>query len=141
MRHAIDLTKYWERRTHGDITAYYTWLRTDDDFEQALVLIPTHRQSNQKTTPCVVPLQNAWKWDETLGEPEACAQTCMQFAEHMGFNAFSAITCQRIASIIRDGLGDLISIPPRPVERVAVADATIINTDGSARTVEVTENV
>ena len=141
MKHALDLTKYWERRTHGDITAFYTWLYTGEDYEPALVLVPTYRQHHEKTTPCVVPLRNAWKWDEYLGDPAGCARTCYQFADFLGLNQLSAMTCQRIASIIRDGLGDLVSIPPKPTERKVVADAIITDHNGRQRHAEVLDNV
>ena len=135
MKYALDLTRYHERRQHGDITAFYTWFGPEQS--PALVLVPTYRQHHEKTTPCVIPLENAWKWDEFLGDPEGCARTCYQFAGFLGLDPLSSMTCQRIASIIRDGLGDLISIPPKPTERKVVADAIITDHSGRKRHAEV----
>lgn len=138
--HSLDLTRYAWKRELGDITVYGTWFGAEQD--PALVLVPTMRQSWQKTTPCVVPLTNAWKWDEFTGDPAGCARTCVQFAGFLGFNPMSSMTVQRIASIIRDHLGDLLHIPPKPTEqRIVVADAFLTDEAGKTRHVEVSENV
>lgn len=138
--HALDLTRYAFKRTFGDITAYGTWYGKEHD--PVLVLIPTYRQSHEKTTPCVVPLTNAWKWDEMMGDPEGCAHTCVKFASLMGFDPLSRITAQRIASIIRDNIGDLLHIPPKPVEHMeVVADAFMTDESGKTKHLEVSEHV
>lgn len=139
MKFALDLTRYHAKRQHGDITAYQTWFGPEQ--RPALVLIPTYRQHHEKTTPCVVPLDNAWKWDEHIGDPEGCARTCVEFAGHLGLDPLSMMTCQRIASIIRDTLGELISIPPKPTESVVVADAIITDGRGKQRHAEVVDHV
>ena len=139
IRYALDLTKYWSKRQHGDITSYLSWFGPEQ--RPALVLIPTYRQSVQKTTPCVVPLDHAWKWDERLGDPEGCARTCMEFAGHLGLDPLSKITCMRICSIIRDSLGDLVSIPPKPTERTVAADAIITDASGRQRHAEIIDHV
>lgn len=138
--YALDLTRHAWRRTLGDITLYGTWF--GPQHEPVLVLIPTYRQHHEKTTPCVVPLANAWKWDEMMGDPIGCASTCSEFARHLGLDPYSIITAQRIASIIRDHLGDLLNMPPKPTEgRVAVADAFITDASGKRIHMEVTDDV
>lgn len=139
MKYALDLTRYHHKRQHGDITAFYTWF--GEELRPALVLIPTYRQDNQRTTPCIIPLDNAWKWDENVGDPEGCARSCFQFAGYLGLDPLSSMTCQRIASIIRDGLGELLSIPPKPDERIVVADATVTDQNGKQRHFEVMSDV
>ncbi|HWL29586.1 MAG TPA: hypothetical protein VNQ97_11835 [Burkholderiaceae bacterium] len=140
MEFALDLTVYHRVRQHGDITAYQTWFGPEQ--RPALVLIPTYRQHHEKTTPCVVPLENAWKWDETVGDPQDCARTCVQFAAHLGLSYTSTLTCIRIASIIRDTLGELITIPPRPgAGSIIVADAIVTDSNGRERHFEITDNV
>lgn len=138
-KYALDLTRYWHKQQHGDITAYFTWYGEND--EPALVLVPTYRQHHERAVPCVVPLANAWKWDETIGDPRGCAQTCYKFADLLGLDKLSSMTCQRIASIIRDGLGDLVSIPPKPTERRVAADVIITDASGRQRHAEVIDHV
>lgn len=138
-QYALDLTRYHHKRQHGDITAVYTWF--GEELRPALVLIPTYRQHHEKTTPCVIPLENAWKWDEYVGDPAGCARTCFQFAGYLGLDPLSSMTCQRIASIIRDGLGELLTIPPKPDERIVVADAIVTDERGKQRHLEVMSDV
>lgn len=138
-QYALDLTRYHHKRKHGDITAVYTWF--GEELRPALVLIPTHRQHHEKTTPCVIPLENAWKWDEHVGDPAGCARTCYAFAGYLGLDPLSSMTLQRIASIIRDGLGELLNIPPKPDERIVVADAVITDEHGKQRHHEVLSDV
>lgn len=135
-KYALDLTQNAWKRQHGDITVYGTWY--GEHLKPCIVLVPAHRQI---VKPCVVLLDNAWMWSEEIGEPGHCARTAMVFAEYLGLDHLSAMTVQRIASIIRDSLSDLIGIKPKPTDNIVVADALWTDTDGKRRHAEVTERV
>lgn len=128
MKPALDLTRYHDRHQHGDITVYLTWwLASDSGPKQCLVLVPTHAQSYERTTPCVVPMNHAWVWSEEIGDPAAAAATAMSFARALGLEA-SPRQAIRIRSIIVDHLDDLVRMPPMPDdmrEKVVLGEAKL----------------
>ncbi|MCE7797865.1 hypothetical protein LWE61_15035 [Sphingobium sufflavum] len=137
-QYALDLTRYHGRFRHGDITVYATWF--GDELHPCLVIVPTHMEGHEKVTPCVVMQRNAWIWTEEIGEPRHAVRTSFQFCQHLRITP-SPQMCIRITSIIRDHLGDLLTIPPAPFERVVVADAVRIDSDGKEHHAEVTDRV
>ncbi|MFG1462107.1 hypothetical protein V5F77_04335 [Xanthobacter sp. DSM 24535] len=138
-RYDLDLTKVQFQKTYGDITLYGTWFGKDR--RPALVLMPTFRIGEVRVTPCVVPLATAFQWAPETGAPRHAARISRMFAESLGLSPHNPMTCMRITTIIRDHIGDLICMPPKPDDKVAVAD--IIRTDehGRQHHSEVTENV
>lgn len=114
IRPALDLTRYLNRYTHGDITVYLTWWLADDSGPRpALVLVPTHSQSNEKCIPCVVPIENAWVWSEEKGDPILAALQAMKFV-HLLRLAENPQSAFRVRGIIIDHLQDLLTMPPMP---------------------------
>jgi hypothetical protein len=113
-RPALDLTRYHFRHLHGDITAYGTWwLAEDSGPRPCLVLLPTHKQSWEKTRPCVVMLDQAWVWSEEIGDPFRAARNALDFADALGLGA-SPSNGIRVRSIIVDHLDDLLKMPVMP---------------------------
>ncbi|MGL4858380.1 MAG: hypothetical protein ACRC5A_01320 [Enterobacteriaceae bacterium] len=111
MKPFIDLTRHAFTRRHGDIRVYGTWMGAEN--RPALVLIPSHAPL-RAVTPCVVPMDNAWIWSEEMGEPQHVALACFQFAQALGLDQYNCFTLIRLAGIIRDELGELLNIPPKP---------------------------
>lgn len=99
----IDLRKAHAFHRKGDINVVLTWVND----ERAMVLMPANRPNN--STWFIVCDSVAWMYDqpEYLARQSLLAARCMD----MDMNR-SAI--QRIASIIMDGLGDLIRMPSAP---------------------------
>lgn len=97
----------WKRRTHGDISVAFHWIKD----EPAMVLFPTYRRG-PGVTPFAVPLSVAFEYaeDALLVEKATLA------AGLMGFSTDKAIVF-RIASIINDALPDLLSMPPQLPKR------------------------
>lgn len=126
---ALDLTRYHFRHTHGDITVYGTWwLASDSGPKPCLVLIPTHAQSYQRATPCVVPMNDAWVFSDTIGDPVRAAQASFAFAEALGLNVNTPQNVFRVRSIIADHIGELLLIPPMPNdmrEKVVLGEAKV----------------
>lgn len=98
----IDLSKAHLVRRHGDITAVYTWVND----ERAIVLIPIHRKLASWYIVCE---SAAYRYDE----PEYLARQAAVAADVLGMEP-SPNNWVRIASIIHDGLPDLIRMPPAP---------------------------
>lgn len=109
MSAVIDTRKAHLVRQHGDITAVYTWIND----ERALVLIPTFRS---RPTWYVIPDSAAYQYDDDQYLKHAAVRAC----EIMGFGP-SAQTAFRIASIIIEGLPDLIGMPHEPADAVEEA--------------------
>ncbi|MBI1202619.1 MAG: hypothetical protein GC182_08930 [Rhodopseudomonas sp.] len=138
IREVIDLTKNaWVKR-HGDLTVFGTWYNDrEDGWLPCLVILPTFRPA----TPCVVMMDLSWIWSEEAGDPAWAADVSSGFAESLGLSPDKK-TCIRIAMIIRDHLGDLLTIPPRPADAMQiVADAIVKTQDGKERHAEIMGNV
>lgn len=136
----LDLTIWHRRQQHGDISAFLTWLR-DARRTPALVLVRTALLGREGAIPCIVPLTRTWVWSEEIGDPRQAAQTCIQFAASLGLNPHNATDCIRVMSIIRDHIGDLVLMPPKPTEARVVADVIRTEASGRQHHDEVVENV
>jgi hypothetical protein len=136
-RPVLDLTRHHARYERGDITVYIGWY--GDELEPCLVLLPSFRHEHAR--PCILPLGNAWVWDELRGDGREAAQTCAAFAAGLGLAA-SVSSAMRVSGLIRDHLGDLIACPPCPYEQVKQAEAIITdNTTGKQHWTEIIERV
>ncbi|WP_296763720.1 hypothetical protein [Sediminimonas sp.] len=123
----IDLSRYHFKHAYGDVTVIGTWSLATS--RPVMALVPTVlRPTHDRVTPCLVPLDMAWMWDETTGDAQHCVETTVMFAQALGFNPYAPRELIRLTSIIRDHLGDLLTMPPMPeTEQRAVAD--VIKTD------------
>jgi len=135
---ALDLTRYHERYTHGDLTVFMTWF--GDELTPCLVIVPSHIEGHENVTPCVVLQRDAWLWAESIGDPRHTARSSHDFCKHLRL-ATEPMNCIRIMSIIRNHIGDLLHVPPAPFERVVVADVLRIDADGKEHHSEVTDRV
>lgn len=98
----IDLRKAHLHRQHGDLLAVYTWING----ERALVLIPAFRPK----APWYVVLDSAaYKYDD----PQYLARQCVTACEVLGIEP-NKTNWVRIATIINEGLPDLIAMPSEP---------------------------
>lgn len=108
---SLDVRKAHTVRVHGQITAIYTWMKIGHDNvanpERALVLIATHRQV--KTPWFIVMESAAYRYDD----PAYLAQQARKACEVMGFEP-SPSAWVKIATVIHDGLEDLIRMPSAP---------------------------
>lgn len=99
---SVDLAKAHLTRQHGDLLAVYTWVND----ERALVLIPALRKGEAWYIVCE---SAAWKYDNR----EYLKRQCMKAAEVLGMEP-SPNNWIKLATIIHDGLADLISMPTGP---------------------------
>lgn len=146
-RLVLDLTKHaWSRR-YGDIMAWGTWFYDHAETRQwrpCLALTPVQESRLAGSgRPYIVPVSTAFLWSEDgLGDPAHAARSSFEAAWTLGLDCYSPLQCMRIASIVRDNLGILLTIPPRPTEdRVVVADAFCRDEAGSVTHVEVADIV
>lgn len=135
----LDLTKYAFRRVKHGIVAYGTWYGRKR--EPALALISAVFEGLPGALPCVIPLNDAFLWAEETGEPRYWARMTLRFAAALGLNPANQFDGYKVLDIIRDNLGDLVMMPPKPTEKLVVAD--VIRTDEYGREShhEVTDNV
>lgn len=138
----LDLNMRLWQRTRGDITIIGTWILTTRRPCLALTpsrTIPTH----DRVTPCIVPLDMAFAWDEHTGDPADAAAMSFQFAAALGLNPMEPRNVFAVTSLIRDSLGDLLAMPPFPEgEKQAVADVRITDPEtGKTTEAEIVDNV
>lgn len=98
----LDLRKTWLTRQHRDIIAVYAWVND----ERALILIPAYR----KGAPWYIVLESAaYKYDD----PAYLAKQCVKACEVLGIEG-SKPNWVRVATIINEGLPDLVRMPSAP---------------------------
>lgn len=133
---AIDLTRHAWVRELGDLTVFGTWLYNADqeDTEPCLVIIPRYR-ARGTYKPAVIPLSSAFRYND----PAHLARAAAVFAKNMGFE--DMVSAHKLANLIYDHLGDLISIPVDPMVATVAADATITFGNGRKRSIEMLEYV
>lgn len=131
---AIDLTRHAFIRVMGDITLYGSWVYSPDmeDYEPALVLIPTYRRSG--FMPVVIALSAAYKYDS----PQYLAKVSQGILIKLGMHDCMS-TANKVANLIYDHLDDLLKMPNNPTTSIIVADATI-TVGGRKRTVEILDH-
>lgn len=113
---SLDLGRAAFNRQHGDILAIYTWVND----ERALVLLPAHRPKSPAWF--VVCESAAWRYDD----PAYLAQKARVAAQALGMDETTS-TWLRIATIIIEGLPDLIRMRPAPDPDFLPATAGEIN--------------
>ena len=107
----VDTRKAHLTRRHGDLMAIYTWV----DAERALVLIPHLRPG---APWYIVKESAAFKYDD----PKYLAHQCVIACDVLGIEPNKS-NWVRVATIINEGLPDLIRIPTAPMpelERQAI---------------------
>lgn len=102
MAACIDLRKAHLHRRHGDLLAIYTWING----ERALVLLAAQRP---KSPWYVVMDSAAYLYDDPAYLARQCARAC----EVLGMEP-SRANWVRVASIIHEGLPDLLQMPSEP---------------------------
>lgn len=141
---SLDLNTYHAKYSRGDVMVWLTWVRIRDRHEPCIVLTPNIAQvSHERVIPCIVPLANAWLWSEEAGDENHALTMAAVFAANLGFNPMNHKNAFKIAGIIREYIGDLISIPPRPadLQRVTAALMTVENrTTGTTLEMEVKDH-
>lgn len=95
-----------------DIRVIGSWM-TDGSRDPCLVLAHG-RKDLQDITPCVVPLQSAWKWAEETCDNIECAMMAMDFCPHLGKNMNHNDDVIQVIWTVRERLHDLIMMPPAP---------------------------
>jgi hypothetical protein len=101
-RLSLDLNKAYLHRTLGDLVVIYTWVND----ERAMVLIPAYR----KNASWYIVLESAaYKYDNK----DYLKKQCMVAAEVLGMEP-SPNNWFKLASVIHDGLPDLIEMPSAP---------------------------
>lgn len=103
---SLDLAKAAFSRLHGDILAIYTWVND----ERALVLLPAHRKAR---SPWYIVCESA---AHKYADEKYLARQAKTAAEVLGMDE-TQFSWVRIATIIIEGLPDLIRMPSAQPDR------------------------
>lgn len=143
MSRAIDLSLRYFTHTHGDIFVIGSWVFMDGRNRPCLVLIRTGDEQSDHCIPCIVTVDKAWVWSEDVGDPREAARMAWEFIQALRLDENDQRNFIRIASIIHDHLGDLLTIPPyTPRLSDVVAELTVINQrTGKITEVEIRDDV
>lgn len=139
---ALDLEMYHFRRSYGDIEAFGTWFGRERRPCLVLLRKGDYGRGAERVRPCVFPLENAWIYAESVGDPIAAAHSLARMAPYLGIDLTSTLQMTRLMSIMRDLMGDWLSIPPKPRDKMEVrADAILTNLEtGKTRTAEIMDD-
>jgi len=78
--------------------------------------------------PCVIPLEDAWRWSETIGSP---AQPAVNMLLKLGIDPLNPDNVFKLVSLVNSRMADLVAMPPRPPDAEEhvdpVADVTLRN--------------
>lgn len=102
-RLSLDLNKAHLHRQHGDLLVIYTWCND----ERAMVLIPAYRKN---AAWYIVMESAAYKYEQSRAY---LAKQCAIAAEVLGMEP-SPNNWMKLATVILDGLPDLIEMPSAP---------------------------
>ncbi|HEV8033937.1 hypothetical protein [Yoonia sp.] len=125
----------------GDVLVWLTW--NQNTGEAAMVLTPRmERIHHERIIPCVVPLSRAWAWAEETGDEGDIVVNAALFAANLGFNPNNLANVRKIIGIVRNHLGDLLAVPPRPRDHhTIVADMIVTdNATGKTKHIEVKDH-
>ena len=126
---AIDLEYYHFRQKHGDLTVFGTWwMGLEPEPQPCLCIIRTTDYGADPTGVCpgVVLLENAWVYaDPPVGNVFKAADGSIRIAQALGMD--STLGRQRVFSIIKEHLGDLLFMPNRPALPTARVGASILS--------------
>lgn len=119
-QHAIDLTRHAFKRVKGELALYGSWIYNEaqEDYEPALIVVNAHAPRRFK--PCVVALSAAYKYNDA----QYMAHVAAEFVKLLGL-ADNVSMAYAVALLLEDSLGDLLTMPPNPMESVVVADGTV----------------
>lgn len=139
---SIDLSKRAWTRARGDLTAIGAWLSIGGRFRPCMVLIRTGDELSEHAVPCIITMDKAWIWSEEVGDMALAADILAGFLRALRLSPDRRDTF-RVLSLIRDHLGDLLTIPPyRPEQGGIAAELTVTEREtGSVREVEIREDV
>ncbi|MEG3807017.1 hypothetical protein DBT53_004465 [Aerococcus mictus] len=142
MTHAIDLSMTAWRKVHGQITAYGTWVQMSGAWRPALVLVRTGDETSDHCVPCIVTMDRIWVVTEEVGNEIQAGRLVASFLDPLRLGP-SARNSIKLLSIIRDHIGDVLSIGPRPSKglRTVVGEAIMTNhSTGKVTETEIVEN-
>lgn len=136
MQPALDLTRTAFSRPCGDIIVHGTWYRRGASGSRPCLALVRANVRSEEIIPCVVPLDDAWVFDETLGEPRRAAVVAYEFARRLGLNVANPREVYRVASLIHDHLGDLLAMPPEPARALIGIGTAKLSERESGRVLE-----
>lgn len=121
--HVLDLTKrLWSFSKYG-LTAVGTWVQIDHRWRPCMAIV----KNSGPMRPCVITLEDAWKWSDVIGEP---VQHAIPFLLALGVNP-SPENVNKLIDLVNSRMADLVELPPRPDEAqehaAPLADITIKN--------------
>lgn len=139
----VDLTLRHFAKSRGEITGVGTWLKIDEQWRPAMVLLRAGHELNRDFTPYLITMDKAWIWDSTHGDGRQCAAQCFKIAQALRLDVDDPRVIFRIRSFIDDHLHDLLTIPPLPPKArpgKVIAEVTVTNrTTGATREIELTD--
>ena len=131
----IDLSRNHFERTVSDITIRGIWIpfpdNGDEATEPALAITAAFRQSK----PWIIGLSAAFKYDN----PRYMARVSKDISDSIGLEP-NVFTWAKIAKVIDDHLSDLISMPPRPVNKILAAEGNM-HIDGKNHSIQLFDTV
>lgn len=114
-RPALDLNLQHFSHVSGDLRIIGTWFLAAVPHAPVLAIIPKIIRPGQTVRPCVVFLDDAWKWAEPpLGDAVYVAEQVFSWGDPLGINLTSDAAIFKVIDAVRENLGELVLMPPCP---------------------------
>jgi hypothetical protein len=122
--HILDLDKRLWAVTRYGLVASGTWVKIDGRWRPCMAIT----RASGAPRPCVIPLEDAWRWSETIGSP---AQPAVNMLLKLGIDPLNPDNVFKLVSLVNSRMADLVAMPPRPPDAEEhvdpVADVTLRN--------------
>lgn len=120
-RPVLDLSLAYFEATHCGIRIIGTWVMDPEtrQSQPCIVLLDARRPVRPgKVIPCIIPLDQAWRWTRELGDPEHVANTVADWMAcgAMPGQPFNKRDVFAVFDAVQSRLRDLLKMPPLPVK-------------------------
>lgn len=143
----LDLRKRQFERTKNGFLIIGSWYRKEGKrWVPCMVILPAGRPTKRKPVPCVILLDDAWRWalHGDVGDPGHCIETAATWFQEgvLPGRAFDKTDHMRLYDAINESLPDLLNMPPFiRGEQAAIADIRIYKPNGEVIEREITNDV
>jgi len=122
--HILDLDKRHWAHTRFGLTAIGTWVRIDGRWRPCMAIV---RADGRRTTPCVIPLEEAWRWSDIIGAP---AEPAINILLNLAVDPGNPDNVFKLITLVNSRMADLVAMPVRPPSAEEHADPVAELTHG-----------
>jgi hypothetical protein len=140
--HCLNLNVFAWRKRRGPVEMFGTWFRDPGEPmrgpQPCIAMVPAVRHRSRPIAPVIIPTDSAFKYAEDGADKqtaEDAALLAMHFCAPLGLS-LDRKNVLWLLSFIRDHVGDLVQMPPRPPVNQYVGADLLITDHETGQTTE-----